>query len=102
MEQTQLSLTDTVRVSDDVVFCELEGEAVILNLDTGIYFGPNEVGTRIWNLLQETGSLQKAFAVVQQEYNVAPDLLREDLLRLVGEMRQKGLIDVSPTQPLPS
>jgi hypothetical protein len=43
---------------------DLEGEAVILNLESGTYFGPDKVGTQIWTLLQEDGSLRRAFEAV--------------------------------------
>jgi len=48
-----------VTIPDDVVFRDLAGEAVILNLASGIYFGLNEVGTRMWNLLAEHGSTEQ-------------------------------------------
>jgi len=53
-----LSITDAVRIPDDVIFRELNGEAVILNLDNGTYFGLNSVGMRIWQLCEQHGSLR--------------------------------------------
>ena len=46
------------RIPDEVIFRELDGEAVILNLDTGIYFGLDAVGTRIWRLIEERKPLR--------------------------------------------
>lgn len=43
----QPSLTSRVRIRDDVLSRDLQGEAVILNLNTGLYFGLDPVGTRI-------------------------------------------------------
>jgi hypothetical protein len=45
-----------VRICDDVVFHDLQGELVLLNLKTGVYFGLDSVGTRIWHLIREHGS----------------------------------------------
>ncbi len=47
------TLDAAFRIPDEVIFRELDGEAVILNLDTGIYFGLDAVGTRIWRLIEE-------------------------------------------------
>ena len=85
-------------ISNDVVSRDLEGEAVILNLESGIYFGLDKVGTRIWSLLQEDGSLRRAFDAMQQEYDVAPETLERDILRLVGELRAKGLVTLSSSE----
>jgi hypothetical protein len=98
MPENPVSLESRVAISDDVVSRDLEGEAVILNLESGTYFGLDRVGTRIWTLLQEDGSLRRAFEAVQQEYDVAPEKLEGDLLRLVEELRAKGLLNVSSSQ----
>ena len=91
----KISLQDTVQASEDAVFRELEGEAVILNLQTGTYFGLNESGTRIWNLIQQQVSLEKVLEALQVEYDAAPETLRNDLLQLVGQLQQKGLVRVT-------
>jgi len=94
-EIKELSLRNFIKVSDDVVSRDLEGEAVVLNLETGIYFGLNEVGTRIWSLIEQHGSLQKVFAIIKDEYDVPSETLENDLLRIVQELHAKGLIHVS-------
>jgi len=98
MPNDNVSLESSVAIGEDVVSRDLEGEAVILNLESGIYFGLDKVGTRIWSLLQEDGSLRRAFEAVQHEYDVAPEKLEGDLLRLVEELRAKGLLSVSSSQ----
>ena len=87
-----VSLEAQVFVGEDVVSRELDGEAVILNLESGTYFGLDPVGTRIWALLQKNGSLRGTFETLLQEYEVAPNRLEEDLLRLVKELHTKGLL----------
>ena len=68
-----LSLDATVRVPDDVVFRELDGEAVVLNLESGMYFGLDEVGTRIWRLVEEHRSLRPALEALEVEFDAASD-----------------------------
>jgi len=96
METNQISLSCVAKINgDNIVSRELEGEAVMLNLESGAYFGLDQVGTRIWALIQEHGSLHKVLEVMQSEYDVAPDILQYDLLRLVDELRGKGLVSVT-------
>ena len=82
----------TIKASDDVVFRDLSGEAVLLNLATGIYFGLNETGTRMWNLLLETGDKEKTVAKLKEEYEAEEPRLREDLDSLVRQLTEKGLL----------
>ena len=89
-----LSLQDSLQVSEDAVYRELDGEAVLLNLDTGIYFGLNATGTRIWNLIAQHGSLQKVLDAMAEEYDASPNSLEKDLLQLVSQLSEKGLVSV--------
>jgi hypothetical protein len=91
---TEISLRTALRVSDDVVFRELDGEAVILNLASGIYFGLDPVGTRIWQLVDQRGALDAVLADLRDEYDAPAETLEGDLLRLAAELVQKGLLEV--------
>lgn len=89
-----LSLGDPIEVAENVLFRELHGETVILNLDTGYYFGLDEIGTRMWLLLHEHRDLNEVLGVMLAEYNVQADTLQNDLLRLAGELSAHGLIRI--------
>ena len=94
LNQDSLDCVATIN-KDNVVSRELEGEAVILNLESGVYFGLNGVGTRIWALIQEHGSLRKVLEAMQQEYEVAPQELESDLLQLIEQLQTRGLVILS-------
>jgi hypothetical protein len=89
---TNASLDRSVRLAEDVVFRELEGETVILNLESGTYFGLDPVGTRIWQLCQEHGSLRLVWQVMQDEFEASADDLQADLLSFIDELSAKGLV----------
>jgi len=88
----EISLNSRVRIQDDVLFQELQGEAVLLNLKTGVYLGLDAVGTRIWQLLQEDGTLSRVVEVILKEYDVTREKCGSDLLNLVSQMEQQGLL----------
>ena len=89
---TEISLNSRVEISKDVLFQELNGESVLLNLSTGVYLGLNQVGTRIWELLQADGALSTVMAKLLDEYDVAEETLSKDLLSLVSQMETQGLL----------
>lgn len=98
MAEIEISLESRVAIDGDVVSRELEGEAIILNLESGTYFGLDSVGTRIWLLLQEDGSLRRTFEILRQEYDVEQERLKADILRLVEELRSNDLLSVAPPE----
>lgn len=91
---TSVSLDSTVRIKPDVLFQELAGEAVLLNLQTGVYLGLDPVGTRIWQLIQSHGSLRKVLEEMLAQYDVAEDRCGADLLKLVEQMQANELLEV--------
>lgn len=90
-----VALEDRVVASPRVLYKELEGEAVLLDLDTETYFGLNGAGARCWQLLTTAPSLRDALEVLVEEYDVAPDQLRRDLDALVDELLERGLLRVA-------
>lgn len=91
----ELSLASRVRISDDVIFQKLHEDAVLLNLKTGVYFGLDPVGVRIWQLLATHELLSAVADVVVAEYDVAMDTCATDLLALVRDMERQSLITLS-------
>lgn len=79
-------------VSSTVVFREMDDGAVLLDLESGVYFGLDPVGTRIWTLLSEHATPQAVCDAMAQEYEVERDVLAADVLRLVGELQETGLV----------
>jgi coenzyme PQQ synthesis protein D (PqqD) len=88
------SLSSRVRISEHTLFQELSGEAVLLELSRGVYFGLDEIGTRIWRLLGAGRSLQETVAALVDEYDVTEAQGAEDLLALVRELEERRLIEL--------
>jgi hypothetical protein len=84
-----------VSVPDNVMFRELEGESVILDLDSESYFGLDQVGTRMWVAVTEAACIQDALATLQAEYEVEADTLRADLDELLTTLIDRGLLEVA-------
>ena len=88
-------------IRDEVVFRELGGEAVLLNLKTGAYFGLDAVGTRVWQLLVEHSSVAQVMEAMLDEYDIDRERLERDLLELCGELCATGLGELVPSVPSP-
>lgn len=89
-----LNLQSEITIPPDVLFRDLSGEAVILNLADGKYYGLDEVGTRMWELLSESGRLDQTYHSLLQEYDVSPEQLQTDLFHFVDELISRGLLAV--------
>ena len=88
----ELSIVDAVRIPQDVIFRELNGEGVILDLESGTYFGLDAVDARIWQLCMEHGSLQAVWKSCSANSTRRGETLRSDLLAFVNELSTKRLL----------
>ena len=89
-----ISFSDRVTVPDDVLISNLQDESVILNLDSERYYGLDDVGTRMLNVLSTSSSIEAAYELLREEYDVDGEVLRRDLLSLVGQLVDQGLVKI--------
>jgi len=91
-----LSLDTTVVATDQSVSSDLAGERVLLHLESGVYYGLNEVGSHIWEALTETTTLQEVVNHLEGIYDVERSVLEDDVLDLVTDLLDAGLVDTIP------
>jgi hypothetical protein len=83
-----------VVAAEGQVSCDLAGEVAILDVKSGIYYGLNAIGGRIWNLIQEPRMVSEVCQTLLEEYEVEPKRCEHELLVLLQELAAKGLIEV--------
>jgi len=88
------SFSNRVRPTENILIRELEGESVILNLDTESYFGLDDIGTRMWSVLTTTDSVQDSHRLLAKEYDVPEEQLRVDLRVLIEGLIEHGLVKI--------
>ncbi|MGF1542644.1 MAG: PqqD family protein, partial [Pleurocapsa sp.] len=83
----------TYKVSPNHLYSEIADEAVILDLESGVYYGLNSVGVDIWQWLQQPQTAQNLLSLVLEEYEVTPEQAEQDIQSILQEMLDKGLIE---------
>jgi Coenzyme PQQ synthesis protein D (PqqD) len=95
--ELMVSLMDRVIVPSHVLVRVLDRESVLLNIETERYFGLDETGTRMWQLVTAASKVEVAYQQLLDEYDVEPELLRENLTDLLGRLVENGLLQVVPS-----
>ena len=80
-----------LRHAPDATFQEVAGEAILIHLQTGVYYSLNDVGTAFWNLLDGTRSIEVCAQTIAAEYSAPADLVLADLLELAADLTKEGL-----------
>jgi hypothetical protein len=79
-------------ICDGVYSQSLAGEAVLLDVATGTYWGLDEVGTRIWELLGQGETVEGIAATLSSEYDAEPATLERDARAFVESLAAQGLV----------
>ncbi len=90
----KLSESATVVATDSALATTIDGEAVILETESGTYFGLNEVATYIWDHVQDQQAVSDLRDGILDQYDVAPEQCETDLEETLQTMETKGLITV--------
>jgi coenzyme PQQ synthesis protein D (PqqD) len=80
-----------LELPDEVLFKTVGDEIVLLNLQSGIYYGLDPVGSRFWRLLEEH-DFDGAIDAMEREFEVDRETLAQDCRELLDELREKGLV----------
>ncbi len=91
---TALSLSSLIVAAQHQVSSDLAGEAVILDMPSSTYYGLNAVGASIWQLIQTPKTVHQVRDAILNEYEIDANTCENDLLTLLNNLRDKGLIEV--------
>jgi Coenzyme PQQ synthesis protein D (PqqD) len=89
-----IQLDCTLVASADQLSSDVNSEAVILDLKSGIYFGLNQVGARVWELLQEPRTVAEIRDQLLDAFDVEPQRCERELLDLLEHLRAERLVEV--------
>lgn len=87
-----LALNDHLKIPEEVLTSKVGEEMVLLNLQTGMYYSLDPVGTRFLELIKQTGRLHEVHHALLEEFDVSTAKLEADLLKLSQDMMTRGLL----------
>ena len=90
-----LSASSVVVAVRDQLSSNLGGEAVILDLAAGMYYGLDQIGARVWALVQQPRRVEEVRDILLAEYDVEPGRCERAVLQLLGELSDAGLIEIA-------
>ena len=93
-------ISDRFRVnSGEIAAKVIDGEAIIINLTTGVYYSMDSVGGRIWKLLESHHDLDTISNILAAEYDAEAESCREDVLGLVQQLLDENLLVPTMAEP---
>ena len=87
-------MTDTtlLRRREGLMTANMNGSAVMMDIETVKYYNLGEIGGRIWELLEEPMTVAALVRKLTAEYDVSLAQCRADLLPFLGKLVERGLV----------
>jgi len=89
-----MNLNVKIKIDSRVFAQEVDSEMVLFNSDSENYFGLDEVGTTIWNQINNSNDLQVVFNNMLKKYDVDKSILEKDLMMFIEKLKNSGLVEV--------
>ena len=94
-----ITVESTVVVAPGLTAATLGDEAVLLDANSGRYYGLNELGSRIFELIRVPSAVTDIKSTLLEEYKVEEEKLESDLLAFLRDMEQRKLIEMRDGEP---
>jgi len=89
-----MNLNQKTTFAETVFAQEVDGEMVLLDMESENYFGLDEVGTSIWQAMQDKETLKEVLEALLEQYEVEAEVLERDLSDFVDKLVESGLVKV--------
>jgi hypothetical protein len=97
MSEVQPSgIPQSFHIPEKVLFREVQGEAVLLHLETNAYFRLDAVGTQVWLVMQEVGSFEELVVRLLEDFDATETTVRKDVGELLRNLVSHGLVEPAP------
>jgi hypothetical protein len=89
-----IEISSVVRQSEEQVAAEVDGEVVMMSIEQGNYYGIDEVGSRVWALIEQPTAVGAICDALEAEFDVERATCEADVLKFIEELAEQGLIRV--------
>jgi len=87
-----MTLDTKITIPDTLFLQTVDDEIILLDTNTQEYFALNEVGSIIWNILEEEKNLRKVHQIILDMYEIDEKQVESDILKFIESLKEKKLI----------
>jgi len=87
-------MTTKYRLIDNISLTEVDDELVLLNLETGSYYGLNHIGTELVNAIKCNIPIKQIILNLSEQYQIEADVVSTDIQQLIDQLLDQKLLAV--------
>jgi transcription initiation factor TFIIIB Brf1 subunit/transcription initiation factor TFIIB len=87
-----MNLNKVIKKDKEIEYKILEGETLIFVPKKGNFYRLNEVGTRIWQLIDGKRTIKEIIKRVYKEFDVSKERVESNIIEFIDKIKKKGLL----------
>ncbi len=96
IDEKQIQLNSVIIINPEIIFNIIDGEVVIMSIAKNNFYGIDEIGSHIWELLKKPKSVEEIITIMEQNYEVDRTTCQKDVIEFLEEILAQGLIICDP------
>jgi len=88
----EIDINAVIKKSKEILSSQIDDETVMMDIEKGEYYGINQVGTRIWVLLERPHTIKQLCDTLMEEFEVGEEECFGDVREFVGRLAEKKMV----------
>ncbi len=94
-DEPLININTTVQASPEIVTNTLGEEVVMMSIEKSAYYGLDEIGSRIWELIASERTVSSICDILVREYDVPREECEQDILAWLNELAEQNLVEIT-------
>jgi hypothetical protein len=94
VDSATLTTATVIRRSGAILASALGEKTVMMDIEQGLYYGLNPVGTSVWQLTEHPTSIQHVCDQLLATFDVSPDRCQRDVMHVISHMLQHDIVEI--------
>jgi ABC-type Na+ transport system ATPase subunit NatA len=92
--KNNITVHDTILQSSGNLASDMDGDKVMMSIESGKYYNLGKVGGRIWELAASPATISQIVDVLVSEYDIERELCAQQVISFVAALYKENLIQL--------
>jgi hypothetical protein len=95
MKKKEITTDTIISRIEEIVASDIDGETVMMSIENGKYYGLDDIGSRIWELIEKPIRVSDLIDTLLGRYEVDRKTCERDVLKFLNELNEDEIVQVN-------
>jgi len=94
MKKREITTDTVIRQIEEIVASDIDGETVMMSIENGEYYGLDDIGSRIWELIEKPVKVSNLIDTLLERFDVDRGTCEKDVLKFLNDLNGDNILVV--------